>query len=98
WRMSSDTPAASDDANVPAGDAPTADAADAPASRAETATRTRAAKQNAAPAADAELTPKPVVEPEPSNRSFWARIERPFAFGFLITLGALAAIVLGLAL
>ncbi|MGO1921201.1 MAG: AI-2E family transporter, partial [Microbacterium sp.] len=47
---------------------------------------------------DPPITPKPVVEPEPSSRSFWARIERPFLFGFLLTLGALAAILLGLAL
>ncbi|MGO2520437.1 MAG: AI-2E family transporter, partial [Microbacterium sp.] len=42
--------------------------------------------------------PKPVVEPVPSNRSFWTRIERPFVFGFLLTLGGLAAVLLGLAL
>lgn len=47
---------------------------------------------------DPEITQKPVVEPVPSNRSFWTRIERPFVFGFLVTLGGLAAIVLGLAL
>jgi len=31
------------------------------------------------------------------SRSFWTRIDRPFVFGFLVTLGALGAIVLGLA-
>ncbi|GAB3597791.1 AI-2E family transporter [Microbacterium tumbae] len=50
------------------------------------------------PEAEPELTPKPVVEPVPSGRSFWTRIDRPFVFGFLVTLGALAAILLGLAL
>lgn len=97
-------PEASDGADVPAGDAATAEA---PTSRAEAATRTmkkpqtkksQPKKQKAEPAGDAELTQKPVVEPEPSNRSFWTRIDRPFVFGFLVTLGALAAIVLGLAL
>ncbi len=38
-----------------------------------------------------------VVEPMTPSRSFWTRIDRPFVFGFLVTLGALAAIVLGLA-
>lgn len=102
--MSTDMPEASDGADVPAGDAATAEA---PTSRAEAATRTtkkpqtkksQPKKQKAEPAGDAELTQKPVVEPEPSNRSFWTRIDRPFVFGFLVTLGALAAIVLGLAL
>lgn len=41
---------------------------------------------------------KPVVEPEPSERSFWARIQHPFVLGFLAVLGGLAAILLGLAL
>lgn len=31
------------------------------------------------------------------SRSFWTRIDRPFVFGFLVTIGGLAAIVLGLA-
>jgi predicted PurR-regulated permease PerM len=34
----------------------------------------------------------------PPSRSFWTRIDKPFVFGFLVTLGGLAAIVLGLAL
>lgn len=38
-----------------------------------------------------------VDEPMTPSRSFWTRIDRPFVFGFLVTLGALAAIVLGLA-
>lgn len=41
---------------------------------------------------------RPVVEPMTPSRSFWTRIDRPFVFGFLVTLGGLAAIVLGLAL
>lgn len=47
---------------------------------------------------DQPITPKPVVEPAPSTRSFWTRIDKPFVFGFLVTLGGLAAILLGLAL
>lgn len=101
--MSSDMPAESDNANVPAGDAVPAEA---PASRAEAAgktkteskARTKTKKQNVETIDEQELTPKPVIEPEPSNRSFWTRIDRPFVFGFLVTLGALAAILLGLAL
>jgi predicted PurR-regulated permease PerM len=38
------------------------------------------------------------VEPMTPSRSFWTRIDRPFVFGFLVTLGALGAILLGLAL
>ncbi|MDF2508819.1 MAG: permease [Microbacterium sp.] len=43
--------------------------------------------------------PRPVViEPMTPSRSFWTRIDRPFVFGFLVTLGGLGAIVIGLAL
>ena len=98
--MSTDESPASDDADVPAGDAAIAEA---PTSRAEAATQTKKKKTKSSKPLeespeDTELTPKPVVEPEPSNRSFWTRIDRPFVFGFLVTLGALAAILLGLAL
>ncbi|MFF5624913.1 MULTISPECIES: AI-2E family transporter [Microbacterium] len=57
-------------------------------------------EETAAPAAQAPapLTPRPVViEPMTPSRSFWTRIDRPFVFGFLVTLGGLGAIVLGLA-
>lgn len=73
----------------------------AASTKGKTATKTKSAtktKKQKAVADEPELTPKPVVEPQPSNRSFWTRIDRPFTFGFLITLGGLAAIVLGLAL
>lgn len=49
---------------------------------------------------DPTTSPAPrhgVVEPMTPSRSFWTRIDRPFVFGFLVTLGALGAIVLGLA-
>ena len=56
------------------------------------------------PAADAptltETAPaaaEPVDPPTP-NRSIWTRIDRPFVFGFLLTLGGLGAIVIGLAI
>ena len=42
--------------------------------------------------------PKAVIEPMTPSRSFWTRIDRPFVFGFLVTLGGLAALLLGLAL
>lgn len=38
------------------------------------------------------------LEPTTPSRSFWTRIDRPFVFGFLVTLGALGAIVIGFAL
>lgn len=50
------------------------------------------------PAAHPAVKTKPLVEALPPRHSFWTRIDRPFVFGFLITLGALAAILLGLAL
>ncbi|MFS0853349.1 AI-2E family transporter [Microbacterium sp. 179-I 3D4 NHS] len=40
----------------------------------------------------------PVAESLPPSRSFWTRIDRPFIFGFLLTLGGLAAVLLGLTL
>ena len=40
---------------------------------------------------------EPVDPPTPS-RSIWTRIDRPFVFGFLLTLGGLGAIVIGLAI
>lgn len=42
--------------------------------------------------------PPPVVEADPPTKSIWARIDRPFVFGFLVTLGGLAALLLGFAL
>ncbi|WP_312674291.1 AI-2E family transporter [Microbacterium sp.] len=39
-----------------------------------------------------------VIEPTTPSRSFWTRIDRPFVFGFLVTLGGLGAIVIGSAL
>ena len=50
------------------------------------------------PAKPTAVDEVPEGEPEPRRRPRWTRIDRPFAFGFLVTLGALAAIVLGLAL
>lgn len=83
----------SEDTTTPASDAPPAGK---PAEKQARSARRKAAK--ATPAPEPELTPKPVVEPVLSGRSFWTRIDRPFVFGFLVTLGGLAAFVLGLAL
>ncbi|GAA2872205.1 AI-2E family transporter [Microbacterium arabinogalactanolyticum] len=48
---------------------------------------------------DAPPSPAPpVVEPPLPSRSFWTRIDKPFAFGFLVALGGLAAILLALTL
>ena len=76
-------------------DAPaTAPAAPAPGRRRQSASGSAAAVM--ASAAD---SPRPVViEPTTPSRSFWTRIDRPFVFGFLVTLGGLGAIVIGLAL
>ena len=90
--MSTDEPSASEESS----------AAEAPVTRrGEATTKTKHRKpkkpQPEQPA-EPEITPKPVVEPVPSNKSFWTRIERPFVFGFLVTLGGLTAFLLGLAL
>lgn len=76
-------------------DAPaTAPAAPAPGRR-----RQSASGSAAAVIASAADSPRPVViEPTTPSRSFWTRIDRPFVFGFLVTLGGLGAIVIGLAL
>ncbi|WP_251444211.1 MULTISPECIES: AI-2E family transporter [unclassified Microbacterium] len=53
----------------------------------------------AAPTADdGGISPRRFVEAAPPRASFWTRIDRPFGFGFLVTLGGLGAILLGLAL
>lgn len=99
--MSNENSSASDESPSPDEGSATAETGTATASEAPTAPKKRkkASKpKGTASTEDPPITPKPVVEPEPSSRSFWARIERPFLFGFLLTLGALAAILLGLAL
>lgn len=53
-------------------------------------------KRHAAPQ-PAEQPPR-VVEAAAPTASIWTRIDRPFVFGFLVTLGGLSAILLGLAL
>ncbi|GAA5144746.1 AI-2E family transporter [Microbacterium pseudoresistens] len=44
---------------------------------------------------DGVPTRAPIIEPAPPRASFWTRIDRPFGFGFLLTLGALVALTLG---
>lgn len=102
--MSTDLPAASDDSTAPD------ETSAPPASRAEAATKQsradapkseksrKPAKAAKADGGDPPLTPKAVVEPEASSRSVWTRIDKPFVFGFLVTLGGLGAILLGMAL
>ncbi|MFD5224114.1 AI-2E family transporter [Microbacterium sp. NPDC058342] len=40
----------------------------------------------------------PVVEPPTPSRSFWTRIDKPFVFGFLLTIGGLTAALLAITL
>ncbi|MGP6169690.1 AI-2E family transporter [Microbacterium sp. A196] len=96
--MSNDLPAGSDEsgssAEVTAPETPAA-----PTSRTRVAKTTSKKRKEPKPEpAEVPLTPKPVVEPEPSSRSVWTRIDRPFTFGFLVTLGGLGALLLGFAL
>ncbi|WP_282847832.1 AI-2E family transporter [Microbacterium oxydans] len=73
--------------------------APAPAAPAPGRRRQSASDSAAAVIASAADSPRPVViEPTTPSRSFWTRIDRPFVFGFLVTLGGLGAIVIGLAL
>ncbi|WAA66294.1 AI-2E family transporter [Microbacterium oxydans] len=65
------------------------------------AARRRSASATAASVLEPSATGTPhtvVIEPMTPSRSFWTRIDRPFVFGFLVTLGGLGAIVIGLAL
>lgn len=96
---SSASAAASDPSPASEREASTTDAsadasatANSPASAATAVTTTAPHDPTTSPAARLG-----VVEPMTPSRSFWTRIDRPFVFGFLVTLGALAAIVLGLA-
>ncbi|MDQ4215145.1 AI-2E family transporter [Microbacterium sp. ASV81] len=65
---------------------------------AEDAALTTTAVQAETPADETPVTRSRYVEATPPRASFWTRIDKPFAFGFLMTLGALGAILLGLAL
>ncbi len=87
-----DSPAS--DQSVPASDGPEA-ASDRPTPAAAGESYGSASEQGDVPTSDAARDV--VVETAPPSRSFWTRIDRPFVFGFLLTLGGLAAIVLGLA-
>ncbi|REJ06419.1 AI-2E family transporter [Microbacterium bovistercoris] len=71
----------------------------APAAKPSRAERAAAAKAAAAAAAEHHTYPAPVViEPMVPSRSFWTRIDKPFVFGILVTLGALTAIMFGVML
>lgn len=90
---SSASAAASDPSTAPEIPASTAPVPEAVAPEAPAAATTTLLDHSASSSAPRTV----VVEPMTPSRSFWTRIDRPFVFGFLVTLGALAAIVLGLA-
>ncbi|MCM3778504.1 AI-2E family transporter [Microbacterium hydrocarbonoxydans] len=72
---------------------------DSGASSAETGSAADAVATPApSPAPTLATAPVKVVEPMTPSRSIWTRIDRPFVFGFLVTLGGLTAVLLGLAL
>ena len=89
--MSTDEPTASASSDA------TAEGAEDSAS-AEASAPASASGSVSASASTDEATPGRVVEPMTPSRSIWTRIDRPFVFGFLVTLGGLGAIVLGLAI
>src|SRR6478609_1098681 len=94
--MSNEKPPASghsDDAASADEHSPAADSATAPSA----ASAAAPANASSAPAASHPQRPV-VIEPMTPSRSFWTRIDRPFVFGFLVTLGGLGAIVIGSAL
>jgi predicted PurR-regulated permease PerM len=70
----------------------------------ETAQTPAAANADADLAAEADAAAEKhprravVIEPMVPSRSFWTRIDKPFVFGLLVTLGGLTAILLGLML
>lgn len=65
--------------------------------------RKAAKKSSSAPTAprttpQTSRTSDAVIEPPTPSSSIWTRIDRPFVFGFLVTLGGLTAFVLGMML
>jgi predicted PurR-regulated permease PerM len=97
--MSEDQPAPSESAVDPASEPSPVTASAAVGSRSAGDEPSEAAAADV-PADEPSRTvgrPSAVAEPMPPSRSFWTRIDRPFTFGFLVTLGGLAAFVLGLA-
>ena len=62
------------------------------------APKTSAPHPAAAAEAPTPTRPDAVIEAPAPSSSFWTRIDRPFGFGFLVTLGGLTALLLGLAL
>ncbi|MGN7860501.1 AI-2E family transporter [Microbacterium sp. 22303] len=63
-----------------------------------TATATVAPTDEVGADADAGIAPARYIEAAPPRASFWTRIDKPFRFGFLATVGGLLAILLGLSL
>lgn len=58
----------------------------------------RSAASSAADTAAHTAAESPVIEPPAPSRSFWTRIDKPFVFGFLVTIGGLVAILLAITL
>lgn len=48
--------------------------------------------------AAASDSPPSIAEPPTPSRSFWTRIDKPFVFGFLVTIGGLTAFLLAITL
>lgn len=94
--MSNEEPSAA----APLDDAESAPAPDAatPAPDAATPARRQPSATSTDPAAAPPASRPVVIEPMTPSRSFWTRIDRPFVFGFLVTLGGLGAFVIGLAI
>lgn len=83
-----ETSSAKESANVTT-ESPSTDASDSTTQTTTTTATTTATTPTAA---------SKVVEPRPSTQSFWARIDKPFGFGFLFTIGGLAAFLLAITL
>lgn len=97
--MSNEKPPASapsDDAASEDEHSPAVDSAAAPSAASASAPSAAPATASSGPAASHPQRAV-VIEPMTPSRSFWTRIDRPFVFGFLVTLGGLGALVLGLA-
>ena len=74
------------------------DTAAMPAGTAETGGTATATVAPADDSAAEDVAPSKYIEAAPPRASFWTRIDKPFRFGFLATVGGLLAILLGLSL
>lgn len=93
--MSNEESLSSEPSDGGASDVPSGAPADSPKRAATGAV----AATTPAPVTDPAAPPSRLVDESPEPRTaFWTRIDRPFVFGFLVTLGGLGAVMLGLAL